>query len=70
MKKNRILKASGNFHTKNNILKVRVFIALLLFCDESDNGVKAILLYKISMIFRKIKVPSKRYRFTKYLYVS
>ena len=55
MKKYRILKAFCNFHTKNNILKVHLFIALLLFREESDNSVKAILLYKISTVLLKNK---------------
>ena len=54
-----ILKAIWNFHTKNTILKVHLFIALLLFCEESDNGVKAILLYKISVILLKNKSSVK-----------
>ena len=40
-------------------MKVRLFIALLFFCEESDNGVKAILLYKISVILLKNKSSVK-----------
>ena len=59
VKKSCILKAIWNFHTKNTILKVHLFIALLLFCEESDNGVKAILLYKMSVILLKNKSSVK-----------
>ena len=44
MKKYRNLKAICVFYKKSNTLKVRLFIVVLLFCEESDNSVRAILL--------------------------
>ena len=54
-----ILKAICDFCKRSNELKVRLFIVLLLFCKESHHGVKAISLYKISMILLKNKSSVK-----------
>ena len=47
MKKYCVLKAICDFSKNSNCLKVLLFIVFLLFCEQSENGVKGILLYKM-----------------------